>query len=461
MLSWLETVKIALKGEETDYTQMRITRAIVLLAIPMILEMAMESAFAVVDAFFVGQVGPGALATIGFTESVLTIVYSIAIGLAMGATAIVARRWGEKNYEGAAKSSGVALTLGIVLSLIMGGAGFLMAEDILRLMGAEEAVIAQGIGYTQIMFASQTVIMLLFLNNGIFRGAGNASAAMRSLWLANGLNILLDPCFIHGWWFFPEMGVTGAAVATTIGRGVGVLYQLWLLFFASKTIRLHLRHLGWDAYLLRRLVKVASGGAGQFLIASASWIFLMRIMSEFGTAVVDGYTASIRVIIFAILPAWGMSNAAATLVGQNLGANEPERAAASAWQAARYAMLFLLSVALAMFAFAPQILGLFSPDPETIRVGALCLRVIAAGYPFFAYGMVLTQAFNGAGDTRTPTLLNFVCFWLLQIPIAYLLAVPGGWNEMGVYVAVVISETALAFICVLLFRQGKWKLVQV
>ncbi|MDP5171286.1 MAG: MATE family efflux transporter, partial [Bacteroidia bacterium] len=441
MSAILATIKEALRGEDADYTKMKVNRAIVLLAIPMILEMAMESLFAVVDAFFVGKVGGGALATIGFTESVLTVVYSMAFGLAMGTTAIVSRRWGEKDYTGAAKSSGTAIMIGLVLSLVLGIGGYFLAPDILRLMGAEQVVIDTGTTYTQIMFSTQIVIMLLFLHNGIFRGAGNATAAMSALWIANGLNIFLDPLFIYGWGPVPAMGVTGAAVATSIGRGVGVLFQIYLLYFAGKTFRLKLSDLGFDWSLVKRIIKVASGGAGQFLIASASWIFLMRIMSEFGTAVVDGYTASIRVIIFAILPAWGLSNAAATLVGQNLGAKQPERAEESVWITARYAMFFLLGVAVLMFILAPQILSAFSENEETIRVGALCLRVVAAGYPFFAYGMVLSNAFNGAGDTRTPTLLNLVCFWAIQIPLAYLLATQVGWEENGVYIAVVISET--------------------
>ncbi len=461
MSDWIRTIREALRGEEADYTNMRVNRAIVLLAIPMILEMSMESLFAVVDAFFVGGVGAGALATIGFTESVLTIVYSLAFGLAMGTTAIVSRRWGEKDYRGAARSSGTAIMIGGSISLVLGVIGFFYSAELLRLMGAEEQVIAQGSTYTQIMFSTQIVIMLLFLHNGIFRGAGNAMAAMKALWIANGINLVLDPCLIYGYGPFPEMGVTGAAVATVIGRSVGVLFQIYLLYFAGTTIRLRLPELSFEWKMVKKIVRVASGGAGQFLISSASWIFLMRIMSEFGTAAVDGYTASIRVIIFAILPAWGMANAAATLVGQNLGANQPERAAQSAWITAKFAMFFLLGIAVIMMAFATQILSAFSSDPETIRVGALCLRVMAAGYPLFAYGMVLTNAFNGAGDTRTPTILNLVCFWALQIPLAYFLATTLDFKEFGVYAAVLFSETILAIVCIYLFRQGKWKLVKV
>ena len=461
MAALLDTFREALRGEDADYTKMKVNRAIVLLAIPMILEMAMESLFAVVDAFFVGQIGQGALATIGFTESVLTLVYGLAFGLAMGTTAVVARRWGEKDYRGAAKSSGTAVMIAVSMSVVFGILGYLYAPHILGLMGAEQAVIDTGSDYTRIMISTQIVIMLLFLHNAIFRGAGNAAAAMRALWLANGINIVLDPMLIFGIGPFPEMGVTGAAVATCIGRGCGVLFQVYLLYFSGKTIRIHPRDLGFDWELVKKILKVGAGGAGQFLIASASWIFLMKIMSQYGTAVVDGYTASIRVIIFAILPAWGMSNAAATLVGQNLGAKEPGRAAESVWIAARYAMLFLLFVSLCMLAFAPQILDIFTNDPETIRAGAMSLRIIAAGYPFFAYGMVLTNAFNGAGDTRTPTILNLVCFWALQIPVAWLLANPVGWEEYGVYLGVVISETILALSAIYLFRLGKWKLVEV
>ncbi len=461
MAGILDTFREALRGEDADYTKMKVNRAIVLLAIPMILEMAMESLFAVVDAFFVGQIGPGSLATIGFTESVLTLVYGLAFGLAMGTTAVVARRWGEKDYAGAAKSSGTAIMIAISMSVAFGILGYFYAPNILGLMGAEQNVIETGSDYTRIMFSTQIVIMLLFLHNAIFRGAGNAAAAMRALWLANGINIVLDPLLIFGIGPFPEMGVTGAAVATCIGRGFGVVFQVYLLYFGGKTIRIHLRDLGFDWELVKKIIKVGAGGAGQFLIASASWIFLMKIMSQYGTAVVDGYTASIRVIIFAILPAWGMSNAAATLVGQNLGAKEPVRAGESVWITARYAMFFLLFVSLCMLAFAPQILDIFTNDPETIRAGAMSLRIIAAGYPFFAYGMVLTNAFNGAGDTRTPTILNLVCFWALQIPLAWLLANPVGWEEYGVYLGVVISETILALSAIYLFRLGKWKLVEV
>lgn len=461
MQSIIQTVREALQGEEADYTSMRVNRAIVLLAIPMILEMAMESLFAVVDAFFVGKVGKGALATIGFTESVLTITYSLAFGVAMGATAIVARRWGEKDYAGARKSAGNAIVLGSLISVVLGIIGVIFAPDILSLMGAEQEVVESGSAYTRIMFGSQLIIMLLFLHNGIFRGAGNAAAAMKVLMIANGLNICLDPICIHGIGAWEGMGVTGAAVATTIGRTVGVLYQIYLLYFAGKTVRLKLTDLGIDQVLTKKLIQVASGVAGQFLIASASWIFLMRIMADYGTAVIDGYTASIRVIIFAILPAWGMSNAAATLVGQNLGAKQPERAEASTWITAKYALFFLLTVAIVMFVFAPEILAIFSDDPQTIRAGSLCLRCIATGYPGFAYGMVLPNAFNGAGDTRTPTILNFVCFWVLQIPLAWGLATVLHLEELGVYAAVVFSQTVLAVAAIFLFRRGTWKTVQV
>lgn len=461
MRSILQIIREALRGEGADYTSMKVNRAIILLAIPMILEMAMESLFAVVDAFFVGKVGKGALATIGFTESVLTIIYSLAFGVAMGATAIVARRWGEKDYAGARKSAGNAIVLGSLISIVLGVIGVIFAPDVLGLMGAEQEVIETGSTYTRIMFGSQLIIMLLFLHNGIFRGAGNAAAAMRALVIANGLNIFLDPLFIHGIGSWEGMGVTGAAVATTIGRTVGVIYQVYLLYFAGKTVRLQLSDLGIDAALTKKLINVASGVAGQFLIASASWIFLMRIMADYGTAVIDGYTASIRVIIFAILPAWGMSNAAATLVGQNLGAKQPDRAEESTWITAKYALFFLLAVAVVMFIFAPQILSIFSEDPETIRAGSLCLRFIAAGYPGFAYGMVLPNAFNGAGDTRTPTMLNLVCFWILQIPLAWGLASYFQLEEIGVYAAVVFSQTVLAVSAIFLFRRGTWKTVEV
>lgn len=451
----------ALRGEERDYTVGNIDRAIVLLSIPMVLEMAGESLFAVVDAFFVAKIGADAVATVGMTETVLTLIYSVAIGLSAATTAMVARRIGEKNPDAAAVAAVQAIILGLIISVILGLAGWVFAEDILRLMGADEKVIATGTGYTRLMFGGNVVIMLLFLLNGIFRGAGNASIAMRSLWIANLVNLVLDPCLIFGWGPFPEMGVTGAAVATNIGRGIGVAYQLYVLFNGSSLIKIARRHLElkWD--ILGRLVSVAAGGTGQFIIASASWIFLMRIVARFGSEVVAGYTIAIRLLIFTLLPSWGMSNAASTLVGQNLGAGQPERAERSAWRTAFFNVIFMAIVSVLYLWLAPVLIGFFSSEPAVVEAGVTSLRILVTGYIFFAYGMVIGNAFNGAGDTVTPTWLNFICFWMLEIPLAYVLAVSLGFGPNGVFWAVMISESILAILFVLLFRRGKWKTVHI
>ena len=456
-----ELIRSSLDGTEKSYTSGSINRAIVLLAIPMVLEMAMESLFAIVDVFFVAQVGVDAVATVGLTESVVTIIYSLAMGLSMAATAMIARRVGEGKYDAAAWSAVQAIYIGLVLSIALGVLGWVFSDDILRSMGGSEEVLEIGVGYTRIMLGGNVVITLLFLLNGIFRGAGDAALAMRSLWIANILNIILDPLFIFGWGPFPELGVMGAAVATTIGRGAGVLFQLTILFRGSGLLRLLRRHfiIRWD--IIWRQIKVAAGGAGQNFIASASWIFLMRIIAQFGSEVVAGYTIAIRLIIFTILPSWGISNAAATLVGQNLGAGHPDRAASSAWRSAFFNMIFLLIVAVVYMTGAPGLVRFFSSEPEVVEAGVLFLRIISVGYIFFAYGMVLSQSFNGAGDTRTPTIINFFCFWLMEIPLGYLLATRTGLEYRGVAWAITISETALALICIWLFRQGKWKTVEI
>lgn len=451
----------AIKGEEKDYTTVSIKQAIFLLAVPMMLEMAGEALFALVDTYFVAQVGPLAVATIGFTETIMTLVYSLAIGISAAATAMVARRIGEKNKEEANITAFQVLLLGLVISLILGILGYRYAADILALIGASEEVIKTGVGYTRIMFATNGVIMLLFLLNGIFRGAGNASIAMWSLWVANIINIILDPCFIFGWGPFPEMGVEGAAVATSIGRGLGVLFQLYILFFGGGILTILRKHVRLRFSIIVRLLRISVGGTFQFIIASASWIFLMRIVAEFGSNVVAGYVIAIRLLIFTLLPSWGISNAAATLVGQNLGAGQPDRAEKSVWVTAKYNMLFLLTVSIVYSAFAPLLIGIFATEPEVIASGILSLRIISAGYIFFAYGMVLGQAFNGAGDTFTPTLLNFIAFWIMEIPLAYSLSTLLGWGPTGVYVAVAISESVLAVLCIIVFKRGKWKLVEV
>ena len=461
MKKYLNLFLIAIRGDEKDFTTGSVRRAIVLLSIPMILEMVMEALFAVVDVFFVSKVSVNAVATVGLTESVITIVYSIAIGLSMAAAAMVARRTGEGDKEAAAVAAVQAMAIALAFSLILSVAGFFFAPNVLRLMGGSETLIDEGVWYTRILFGTNFVIMFLFLLNAIFRGAGDAAIAMRSLWIANILNIILDPCLIFGWGPFPELGLAGAAVATSIGRGVGVAYQLHILVRGSNIIKISRRHLHivWD--IIRKLFKVSIGGMGQYFIASSSWIFLMRIMSEFGEPAIAGYTISIRLIIFAILPAWGMANAAATLVGQNLGAGFPDRAEESVWKSSFYTMLFLLVVSIFYFVFAVQIAGFFHDDPEVLRYAVASLRIISVGYVAFAYGMVISQSFNGAGDTRTPTIINFVCFWLLQIPLAYVLSMTFDFKAPGVYWAIAISESILALVAVLIFRRGRWKDVKI
>ncbi len=451
----------ALKGEEKSYTTGSITRAIVLLSIPMVLEMAMESLFAVVDAFFVAKISVDAVAVVGLTESVLTLIYSLAIGLSMAATAMIARRIGEEHPEEASKAAFQAILLGVGISVVISIAGLIWAEDILRLLGGSEQLIASGIGYTRIALGSNIVITLLFLNNGILRGAGDAAAAMRVLWLANGINIVLDPILIFGWGPFPEMGVAGAAMATAIGRGIGVLYQFYLLTKEGSRIRILWRHIQVQAEVIKRLINVGATGAGQFIIASASWIFLMTIIARFGSEAVAGYTIAIRLLIFTILPSWGIANAAATLVGQNLGANHPERAETSVWQAARYNMYFLLTVSVVYFFAADWLLSFFTQEEAVVKAGVTSLRIICTGYVFFAYGMVISQAFNGAGDTRTPTIINLICFWMLEIPLGYVLAIPANLGLAGVSMAIAISETTAAILFVIIFRRGAWKLVKI
>lgn len=448
-------------GEEQDYTGIGVRRAIVLLSIPMVLEMGMESVFALVDAFFVSRLGVDAIATVGLTESVMMIIYSLSFGMGMGVTAVVARRTGEKDDRGASRSAMQGILLATVIGLVIAVPGFLFAERILMVMGAEQGVLEVGTAYARIMFAGNLVIMLLFVNNAVYRGAGDAAMAMRALAFANGINILLDPMLIFGIGPFPEMGVTGAAVATTIGRGSAVLYQLVALSRPKGRIVLLRSEMRLDVGVLWTIVKVSAGGVAQFIIPSLSWVFLVRIVAAFGSAAVAGYTIAVRVILFSLLPAWGMANAASTLVGQNLGAKQPERAERSAWLCGHYNMIFMVCIAILFWAFAPWIVGVFSMEPTVHRYGVEALRIICLGYFFYGYGMVLAQAFNGAGDTLTPTLMNIVCFWLLEIPIAWFLAMHLGWGANGVFASIAISESALAVISATLFRRGRWKLVQV
>jgi len=427
----------------------------------MILERVMESLFAVADIFFVSRISVHAVPTVGLTESILTLVYSTAIGMSMATTAMVARRIGEKKPGKAADAAFQSILLATALSLVISIAGAWFATDILALMGGSKTLIESGAGYTRIMFGGNITIMLLFLLNAVFRGAGDASIAMRTLWLANGLNIILDPCLIFGWGPFPEMGVTGAAVATNLGRGVGILYQLYHLFSGQSLVKMGLKSFTIIPGILRKLVNVSAGGAGQFLIGSASWVFLVRIISMFGSDAVAGYTIAFRIIIFTILPSWGMANAAATLVGQSLGAQDPDRAERSVWKCGFYNMVFLGVIALVFGLAAEWMVSIFTQIPEVIRYGALGLRIICFGYVFFAYGMVVIQAFNGAGDTRTPTIINFFCYWLFQIPLAYLVGVSFGFGPTGVYLAIAIAESLIAVIGIWVFRQGKWKMTRI
>lgn len=451
----------ALAGEEDDYTSGSIGRAIFLLSVPMILEMLMESVFALVDIIYVSRVGISAVATVGLTESLVTLVYAVAIGLSMGATAMVARRVGEKDDEGAQRVAVQAIILGVLVAIIVGVFGFFYAKELLGLMGAEADVIESGFRYTQILLASNVSILLLFLINAIFRGAGEASIAMWLLVFSNGLNIILDPILIFGWGPIPGFGVTGAAMATVTGRSLAVLAQLSILFFGWSRIKISLKLFVLNLGVMFRLVKVSLGGIGQFIIGTSSWVVLMRIMSEFGTDVIAGYTIAIRVMLFTLMPGWGMSNAAATLVGQNLGAKQPLRASKSVWITAKYNAYFMLTVSIVYLLWAPLIVSWFNADPEVVYYGGLSLRVMAAGYVFYAYGMVLTQAFNGAGDTSTPTVINFICFWLFQLPFAYFTAIVLGWGPKGVLIAITSAEVLIAIISMWWFQKGKWKTVEV
>lgn len=454
--------KEAVKGTEQDYTALSIDKAIFMLSIPMILEMIMESLFAVVDVYWVSRLNDNdAVATIGLTESVLTLVYSLAIGLSMGATAMVARRVGEKDFAAAKVAAAQAIYIGLGISLLVSVVGIFFSENILRLMGASESLIANNSGYTRWMLTGNITIMMLFLINAVFRGAGDASLAMRSLWLANILNIALGPVFIFGVGPIPAMGVEGAAIATTIGRGSGVIYQVYHLFRGKGMIKFDRLNIPLRLDIVARLIKVSTGGMLQFIIGSASWIFLVRIMSDFGSATVAGYTIAIRLIVFAILPAWGMANAAATLVGQNLGAGHPDRAEKSVWRSAFLNMIFLGSIGIVFLIFAKQFIGFFTSDPEVLRNGVQCLQIVCLGYAFYAYGMVIGQSFNGAGDTKTPTIINFVGFWLFQIPLAYSLALVLDIGSPGVYAAISIAESCIAIAAILIFRRGKWKTVKI
>jgi putative MATE family efflux protein len=450
-------VRESLRDNDVDYTSGRINRALGLLAIPMMLEMSMESVFAIVDIAFVSRLGTDAIAAVGITEALITVLYAVAVGLGMGVTAMVARRVGAGEREAAARVTGQAIWVGAGLSLLIGVPGAFYAADMLSLMGASNSVIETGAGFAAVLLGGSASIIYLFLLNAAFRGAGDASVALRSLWLANGINIVLDPCLIFGLGPFPEMGVTGAAVATTIGRSIGVVYQLWYLFDGGGRLRFRLRNLALAPRVLARLLVISTGGVGQFLIATSSWIIIMRIVALYGSTAVAAYTIGLRIFEFIWLPSWGLGNAAATLVGQNLGAGKPERAVLSTWRASKYNTVFMMLIGIVLVVLAPAIAGFFTSDPDVLRYGINCLRILAVGIPMYAVGMIVTQALNGAGDTTTPTAINFVCFWVLQIPLAYWLAESIALGPEGVFWAIVVSETLVTVLAVSVFRRGKWQ----
>ncbi len=472
--SFWSILREAVAGSSRDFTQGSIWIAIFLLAVPMILEMGMESVFAIVDIYFVGHLGADSVAVVGLTESMLAIIYAVAIGLSIGATATVARRTGERDAEGAARSAAHAIYLGVIVSVVMSAIGIIFAPTFLALLGAEPQVIELGTTFTRIMLGGNAVIVFLFLLNAIFRGAGDAAVAMRVLFLANLLNIFLAPCFIYGAdifaflginapqavldnWIFPRLGVTGAAIGTTIGRGIGVLFAAWYLIRKSGRITIHKEHWKFDSEIMSGLVKIAAPAVLQFTIATASWSALVRVVAGFGSEAIAGYVIGLRVIMFALLPAVGLSNAAATLVGQNLGAGKPERAESSVWKAAFVNAAVLGVVSLIFLFFSHAIVGIFTDEPQVLAYGTDCLHIVAYGFVFYAFGMVLESSFNGAGDTWTPTYLNLFIFWLFEIPLAYLLAYRFGFDVNGVFWAITIAFSVLAIVSALLFKRGKWK----
>jgi putative MATE family efflux protein len=456
-----QLIRQALNGEQRDYTSESLNRAVLLLAIPMVLEMIMESLFAVVDAFWVSRLGRNALAVIGITESIMTLIYAVAIGISIAATAIVARRIGEKDAARAARAAGQVMFLGVTIASGLGVIFAWFAVDILQLMGADAAVVSLGADFARIMLGGNITVFLIFLINAIFRGAGDAVLAMRTLWLANALNIVLGPLFIFGWGPFPEMGVTGAAVATNIGRGVGVLYQLWHLMVRQSTVRVRWTDWWPNVDDLRSILTTAGNGIAQLLITTTSWIGLFKILAVFGSAALAGYTIAIRIVVFALMPAWGLANAGATLVGQNLGAGQPQRAEDAIRIATRFNVIFLCVVGVVFIALAQPLVSLFSTDPEVLQYGVRALWVVSLAFPLYAAGMCLEAAFNGAGDTWTPTRLNFFCFWLGQVPLAWVLAEPLDLGPTGVFIAVPISFTVLTLWSAVLFKRGHWKQQQV
>ncbi len=455
------SLREAVMGSTQDFTEGSVARAIVLLAVPMVLEMAMESLFGVVDVFWVSHLGADAVATVGLTETAFTVLFVVALGLSIGATALVARRMGEKDEQAAGAVAVQAILIGLVVSLATAVLGYLYAPDLLRIMGGSPNVVRIGSNYTRVGLSGCVTIFLLFLINAVFRGAGDAAIAMRVLWIANIVNICLNPCLIFGLGPFPRLGVTGSAVGTLFGRGIGVLIQLWMLTSGKGRISVHRSQFKANFAVMWRLIRLSLNAMFQYMVQMASWIGMVRIIASFGSDATAAYTVAFKVIIFAILPSWGMSNAAATLVGQNLGAGKPSRAETSVWRAGLYNMLFLGTLGLVFIALAPEIIALFTSDPRVATLAVNALRLFSFGNVSYSYGMVITAAFNGAGDTATPTTLNLICFWLCQIPLAWALAFHAGLGPNGVYAAVVISDSLLAALGILLFRRGNWKQVKV
>jgi putative MATE family efflux protein len=459
--SFLKDVIEAVSGTEQDFTEGRLSRAILLLSIPAVLEMVMESIFVIADIFFVSRLGSEAVATVGLTESVLTIIYAISLGLGTATTSLVSRRIGEKNHNAASKAAFQAILTGVVISLIIGIPGLFLSGELLHVMGASPIIVEKMSGYTKIMLAGNVVIMLLFIINAIFRSAGDAAVAMKVLWIGNIINIILDPCLIFGIGPFPEMGIAGAATATTIGRGTAVMFQLYLLFFGKKRIRLSRNHLIVDIRVILKLIRLSLGSIGQNLISTTSWIALVRIISTFGSEVVAGYTIAIRIIGFILLPSWGISNAASTLVGQNLGAKKPERAERAVWVTGWVNMILLGIVGIILVLFPDPFIGFFIHDNEVFKAGVEGLRIISLGFIAYGLGMVLVNSFNGAGDTSTPLKINVFAFWMIEIPLAWFLAIKCKMNENGVFISIVVAESLMTITAWLVFRRGKWKLKEV
>jgi len=457
----LKAIKESIAGTEQDFTKGSINKAIFLLAVPMVLEMLMEAIFAIADIFFVAKLGADAIATVGITESLITIIYAIGVGLSMATTAMVSRRIGEKDHNGAARAAFQSIITGLVISLFISVFGIIFAKDLLKLMGASENIYNEMSSYTSIMLGGNAVIMLLFIINAVFRSAGDAAISMRILIIANLLNIVLDPILIFGFGPIPALGITGAAIATNTGRGLAVIYQFYLLFNGNKRVRLGVRNIRIHFATIKQLLNLSMGGIGQYLIATSSWIGLVRIISVFGSEALAGYTIGIRIIIFSLLPAWGISNAAATLVGQNLGAHQADRAAKSVWSVGKVNIVYMLLAGIVLFLFPTDLVSLFTEDVKVIESGILSLQIISLGFVFYGLGMTMVQSLNGAGDTITPTWINFFSFWIIEIPLAYMFALYFEYGQQGVYYAIIMAETIMTIIAVYFFKLGKWKLKKV